>query len=57
MDKYDPTKHVILHVEYQPGRVVPVHCYGWDQYQMVVNGDKLPDGTPTTKAVIVSGGK
>lgn len=54
MDKYDPTKHVILHVEYQPGRVVPVHCYGWDQYQMVVNGDKLPDGTPTTKAVIVN---
>lgn len=52
MPKYDKSQHVIVEIEYK-GRIVPVHRYGSDQYMMLINGDQLKDGTPTTRATCV----
>jgi len=38
--EYDKTQHIILEIEYQAGRIVPVHCYGEDQASILLNGDE-----------------
>jgi len=46
--KYDKTKHIILEIEYQPHRTVPIHCYGEDQASILLNGDEW---TPSVKVI------
>lgn len=38
--KYDKKQHIIFEIEYQPDRIVPVHCYGEEQAFILLYGDE-----------------
>ena len=47
-NQYDPLQHEVYNIVYEPGRIIPVHCYGYWAKNTLLYGDEWEPGSGKT---------